>query len=43
MIASELKASCLSTLVVSKGLSNFLIMCHSPCVGRFSVGELNVI
>jgi len=43
MIALECKAACHSALTLSKGFIYFLIMCHSPCVGRFSVGELNVI
>jgi hypothetical protein len=43
MIASNFKAACSSALALSLSFLNFLIMSHSPCVGRFSVGELNVI
>jgi len=43
MIAAIFKAACSATLALSMDFLNILSRCDSPCLRRFSVGELNVI
>ncbi len=43
MIASKAKSALFFSAYINQNILNFPVMSNSPCLGRFSVGETNVI